>query len=233
MFGWVRNGLIATCSGILKTTEVWITSISLLQKYGNLISCCTTSKCSLHGSNHACILVSILHTLFFYSADGDYHVTMSTKATVRYDGTVLWEPPAIYKSACNIDVEFFPFDEQTCFMKFSSWTYTYSERKFSLSLKEVLEHSWLIGFARSTFSTKLYFYHNFCSGFETHKPSRHCWRSGHTFCYWYDRILSIIHLGYHGCASSKEWSQVSLLSRDFSWCNILHNYQKKNPILHC
>ena len=46
-----------------------------------------------------------------------------TKATVHHSGRVVWEPPAIYKSSCTIDVEFFPFDEQTCGMKFGSWTY--------------------------------------------------------------------------------------------------------------
>ena len=46
-----------------------------------------------------------------------------TKATLHYNGKILWEPPAIYKSSCTINVEFFPFDEQHCTMKFGSWTY--------------------------------------------------------------------------------------------------------------
>jgi len=58
-----------------------------------------------------------------YSADGNYEVTLMTKATIHPSGLVQWEPPAIYKSSCTMNVEFFPFDEQHCTMKFSSWTY--------------------------------------------------------------------------------------------------------------
>lgn len=60
---------------------------------------------------------------FVFSADGNYEVTIMTKAILHHTGKVVWKPPAIYKSFCEIDVEYFPFDEQTCFMKFGSWTY--------------------------------------------------------------------------------------------------------------
>lgn len=46
-----------------------------------------------------------------------------TKATVYYSGLVVWQPPAVYKSSCAIDVEFFPYDVQTCVLKLGSWTY--------------------------------------------------------------------------------------------------------------
>lgn len=52
-----------------------------------------------------------------FSADGEYVVTTLTKAILTYTGKVLWNPPAIFKSSCEIDVRYFPFDQQTCFMK--------------------------------------------------------------------------------------------------------------------
>lgn len=38
-------------------------------------------------------------------------------------GHTLWMPQAILKSTCPIDITYFPFDEQECKLKFSSWTY--------------------------------------------------------------------------------------------------------------
>ena len=61
------------------------------------------------------------------SADGNYEVTLLTKATVYSTGEVQWSPPAIYKSSCEMDVEYFPFDKQSCLMKFGSWTYDGNE----------------------------------------------------------------------------------------------------------
>ncbi|XP_076250810.1 nicotinic acetylcholine receptor alpha2 isoform X2 [Rhynchophorus ferrugineus] len=61
--------------------------------------------------------------LLYNNADGEYVITTMTKAVLRYDGKIQWTPPAIFKSSCEIDVRYFPFDQQTCFMKFGSWTY--------------------------------------------------------------------------------------------------------------
>ncbi|XP_018896881.2 acetylcholine receptor subunit alpha-like isoform X1 [Bemisia tabaci] len=61
--------------------------------------------------------------VLYNNADGNFEVTLATKATIYNQGLVEWKPPAIYKSSCEIDVEYFPFDEQTCVLKFGSWTY--------------------------------------------------------------------------------------------------------------
>ncbi|XP_076322511.1 acetylcholine receptor subunit alpha-like [Tachypleus tridentatus] len=61
--------------------------------------------------------------VLYNNADGNFEVTLTTKAQVNYRGVIEWKPPAIYKSSCIIDVEYFPFDKQTCVMKFGSWTY--------------------------------------------------------------------------------------------------------------
>lgn len=65
--------------------------------------------------------------LLFCSADGTYEVTVFTNAIVLFNGSVNWLPPAIYKSACKIEVKHFPFDQQNCTLKFRSWTYDHTE----------------------------------------------------------------------------------------------------------
>lgn len=50
-----------------------------------------------------------------------------------HSGLIEWKPPAIYKSSCEIDVEYFPFDEQTCVLKFGSWTYDGFQVRFDSS----------------------------------------------------------------------------------------------------
>lgn len=61
--------------------------------------------------------------VLFNNADGKYEVSFKPNVVIYDTGRVLWIPPAIYKSSCTIDVEYFPFDEQHCEMKFGSWTF--------------------------------------------------------------------------------------------------------------
>jgi hypothetical protein len=37
-----------------------------------------------------------------------------------------------FQSSCTIDVTYFPFDQQTCIMKFGSWTFTGDQVSLSL-----------------------------------------------------------------------------------------------------
>ncbi|VDN01549.1 unnamed protein product [Thelazia callipaeda] len=62
--------------------------------------------------------------VLYNNAAGDPDITIFTDALVAYDGRVLWQPPAIYKSFCPIDVTWFPYDSQQCEMKFGAWSYT-------------------------------------------------------------------------------------------------------------
>ncbi|KAL3864261.1 hypothetical protein ACJMK2_005962 [Sinanodonta woodiana] len=40
------------------------------------------------------------------------------------DGSVVWSPYVILQSTCKVDITYFPFDIQTCSLKFTSWSYT-------------------------------------------------------------------------------------------------------------
>lgn len=67
----------------------------------------------------------------FFSADGKYEQSYCCNTVLYSSGMVLWIPPAIYKSSCTIDVQYFPFDEQECSMKFGSWTFLSNQVQMS------------------------------------------------------------------------------------------------------
>uniref|UniRef100_A0A8C2X5G3 Cholinergic receptor, nicotinic, gamma n=1 Tax=Cyclopterus lumpus TaxID=8103 RepID=A0A8C2X5G3_CYCLU len=68
------------------------------------------------------------------NVDGQFEVALYCNALVSPNGCVYWLPPAIYRSACAITVNYFPFDWQNCTMVFRSQTYSANEIK--LVLKE-------------------------------------------------------------------------------------------------
>ncbi|GAU97755.1 hypothetical protein RvY_08995 [Ramazzottius varieornatus] len=61
------------------------------------------------------------------NADGKYGVSYKSNVVIYSRGDIIWLPPTIYKSTCEINVRFFPFDIQTCSMRFKSWTWNAQE----------------------------------------------------------------------------------------------------------
>ncbi|CAB0043657.1 unnamed protein product [Trichogramma brassicae] len=58
------------------------------------------------------------YTLQQYSS-----AVINTNVIVSHTGEVVWLSHGIFRSSCDIDVEYFPFDEQRCVLKWASWTY--------------------------------------------------------------------------------------------------------------
>ncbi|GMR32567.1 hypothetical protein PMAYCL1PPCAC_02762, partial [Pristionchus mayeri] len=58
----------------------------------------------------------------------EYHASLvSTDIQVKNDGNITWLFSAIFKSSCRIQVRYYPFDDQTCDLKFASWSHDGSE----------------------------------------------------------------------------------------------------------
>ncbi|KAG5850372.1 acetylcholine receptor subunit delta isoform X1 [Anguilla anguilla] len=69
--------------------------------------------------------------------DAQFQVAYYSNVLVYPSGYVYWLPPAIFRSSCAINVNYFPFDWQNCTLKFSSLTY--NAKEISMNLKEETE----------------------------------------------------------------------------------------------
>ncbi|WAR04964.1 ACH10-like protein [Mya arenaria] len=82
-------------------------------------------------------------TFIYNNADGGSTGFMKgTYVLVNHNGTILWPVPVKLKSSCKVDITYFPFDDQMCFLKFGSWIYSgdwidyetmYDDRSIELS----------------------------------------------------------------------------------------------------
>ncbi|XP_076069704.1 neuronal acetylcholine receptor subunit alpha-10-like [Oratosquilla oratoria] len=62
--------------------------------------------------------------ILYNNADAQYtSSTINTNVIVTSEGKVTWLSHGIYRSSCDMNVEYFPFDIQACLMKWASWTY--------------------------------------------------------------------------------------------------------------
>ena len=59
----------------------------------------------------------ILKLSVVYSANEDFDSTFKSNEVVYHTGEVNWVPPGIFLASCKMDITYFPFDEQTCYLK--------------------------------------------------------------------------------------------------------------------
>ncbi|KAL4217187.1 Acetylcholine-activated cation-selective channel [Mactra antiquata] len=57
---------------------------------------------------------------------------------VDFNGTMNWYPYQVLDSTCSVTITYFPFDEQTCELRFSAWSYTKEDVVISLGKKGIL-----------------------------------------------------------------------------------------------
>jgi len=75
--------------------------------------------------------------MFLYSTAEGMNTKLSMDVLVTSEGRCEWTIPSVYASPCPIDVTRFPFDEQSCFLSFSSWIYNVFQLDLQLTQESV------------------------------------------------------------------------------------------------
>ncbi len=57
--------------------------------------------------------------ILYNSASESGQSEINVNALVQYDGKVTMLPPGIFESNCNVEIKYFPFDEQKCTLRFA------------------------------------------------------------------------------------------------------------------
>ncbi|XP_042894185.1 acetylcholine receptor subunit alpha-type unc-38-like [Penaeus japonicus] len=62
--------------------------------------------------------------ILYNTADSNYqNGIINTNAIISYTGEVELVSHVMFQSTCNVDIEWYPFDQQDCKLHFASWTY--------------------------------------------------------------------------------------------------------------
>ena len=75
-----------------------------------------------------------------FSADKGHRGLVSvedSRVLVWSSGLVQWTLPLITKTSCGVDVTYFPFDSQRCYIRLGSWIYEESQLNLTLGSESV------------------------------------------------------------------------------------------------
>ncbi|XP_042888420.1 neuronal acetylcholine receptor subunit alpha-9-II-like [Penaeus japonicus] len=83
---------------------------------------------AVQSSDYVILPVHSLQILTSHGADTNYMGSIiNTNAIILYTGEVELVSHALITSVCNVDVQWYPFDQQLCHLTFASWTYDYEK----------------------------------------------------------------------------------------------------------
>lgn len=60
-------------------------------------------------------LILYLKIAFYCSVDERIQAHRIARVVVHADGSILWVPQALFKSACQVEITYFPYDTQASF----------------------------------------------------------------------------------------------------------------------
>lgn len=98
--------------------------------------------------------------LLYNSVDPAFDSTYKVNLLNYHDGIVNWVPPGIFKISCKLDIYWFPFDEQICFFKFGSWSFSRDKIELAVGDFDFSEYlpngEWIILNSTAKVSVKYY-----------------------------------------------------------------------------
>lgn len=89
-----------------------------------------------------------ISVFFTFRAEKIYEDYNNFRAIIRYDGLIRWEPGGVFKTMCQIDITYYPFDRQMCELVFGAWSYHTS--KMNLTSPRLIKFGLIQQFKKST-----------------------------------------------------------------------------------
>lgn len=63
-------------------------------------------------------------------AGNDFALDSKFRVSITYDGSVFWVPSMMWETSCNMDMTYFPFDRQQCYVTIINWMYNENQLIF-------------------------------------------------------------------------------------------------------
>ena len=89
--------------------------------------------------NYIYIECSVNYVFLFFccSAERIQNNYNNFRAVLSHNGNVRWEPGGVYKTMCDINITYYPFDKQHCEIIFGAWTYQVAKMNLSSKFKKI------------------------------------------------------------------------------------------------